>query len=84
MPIALIIRLVCWGAVAAGVLLIVDEIGDRREKKVDAKYAEIERKKEEAVKKSADEAEAAREPAFAPGSLARLKANWCRNCGDKP
>jgi len=84
LPIALIIKLMGYGAVLVGLLWVIDEIGDRREKKVTAVYQAEETKRLEAINKAAREAEDARAPAMAPGSLARLRAEWCRDCGGKP
>lgn len=80
--IGLYVKAALWGAAAIAVLWLVDEIGDRREAKVDARYAAIEKKKQEAVESEAKAGEDARLPAFQPGSVARLKANWCRDCGE--
>ena len=83
-PITLIIKLMGYGAIAVGLLWVIDEIGDRREKKVTAAYQAEETKRLEAINTSAKEAENARIPAMAPGSVARLRTDWCRNCGGKP
>ena len=84
LPIALIIKLMGYGAVAVGLLWVIDEIGDRREQKVVARHVAEEAKKAEAIDKAAREAADARAPALLPGSVARLRADWCRNCGGKP
>ena len=79
-------QLIAWVLGALGLFAaawwIVDEIGDRREAKVHAHYAAIELKKKEAIDVEAKAGEDARLPAFQPGSVARLKANWCRDCGE--
>ena len=80
--IGLYLKAAVWGAAAIALLWLVDEIGDRREKKVRAEFAAIEKKKEAAVEVEAKAGEDARLPAFQPGSVARLKANWCRDCGE--
>ena len=69
-------------ALFAGGVWLVDAIGDRREAKVHAYYEAIELKKREAISEEAKAGEDARLPAFQPGSVARLKANWCRDCGE--
>jgi len=67
-----------------GVLWGIDEIGDRREAKVRqelAKQREAEKEAErQAAARAGEEAEAARRTALQPGSLARLRAGWCRDC----
>lgn len=78
--IGLYVKAALWGAAAIAVLWLVDEIGDRREAKVDARYAAIEKKRQEAVEVEAKAGEDARLPALLPGSVARLKKEWCRDC----
>ena len=63
-----------------GLYWVVDQIGDIRETKVHAHYAEVERQKKLAEEEEARAGEEARQPAFLPGSLKRLQANWCRDC----
>ena len=77
-------QLIAWVLGALGFMAVVwwgvDAIGDRREAKVHAHYAAIELKKKEAVEVEAKAGEDARLPALRPGSVARLRADWCRDC----
>jgi hypothetical protein len=63
-----------------GLFWIVDEIGDRREAKVVARYVERDAEAAEKARRDADAAEDARLPAALPGSIARLRAQFCRDC----
>lgn len=80
MPLLFWLKAAGVGVAAFGLLWLVDEIGDRREAKVRAEFAAEERKKEKAVDEEVKSAADARLPAAAPGSVARLQKNWCRDC----
>jgi hypothetical protein len=75
-----------WTAVTSaglmGVWFLVDEIGDRREAKVRAEYAEAQREADEEADRQGEEAEEARRPAALPGSVKRLHEMWCRDCSE--
>lgn len=66
---------------AGALWYVVDEIGDRREAQVNARWEARDREVSEKAKKDADDAEEARRAAERPGSFARLRADWCRDCG---
>jgi heme exporter protein D len=85
MPFSISLSPLVWlgmvAAILAGLLWIVDEIGDRREAKVVARYEARDAEIAAKAKQEAEDAEAARLPAARPGSLARLQKSWCRDCG---
>ena len=63
-----------------GLWWAVDEIGDRREAKVRAEYAEAVAAAQDQARKDADAAVEARLPAALPGAALRLRQHWCSNC----
>ena len=71
-------------ALIVGGLWALDEYGDRRvtAAKVvwDAGQERLRLAAEEAARQSAEDAEKARLGALLPGSIARLRAEWCRDC----
>jgi heme exporter protein D len=85
MPFSISLSPLVWlamvAAILAGLLWVVDEIGDRREAKVNARWEQRDREVIEKARQEAEDAEAARLPAARPGSLARLLKDWCRDCG---
>ena len=73
-------------ALMAGLYIVFDAIGDAREEKVRAELtAQREAEKDaerQAVATAAEAAAGARQGALLPGSVARLRAGWCRDCSE--